>query len=79
MSLKKFDKIDSFEDVKRWHEDVKNNLSYDDLSPGDLKMVAPTTDTLGKGKTRLVEISGTPTLYYKTISGTLYKLDFTVV
>lgn len=79
MSLRKFDKIQSFEDVKRMHEDHLGNLSFDDLNAGDLKTVAPTTDTLSKGKFRLVEESGVPVLYYRNLSGSIYKQIMTAV
>lgn len=77
--LKKFDRIENFEDVKKMHEDHLSNLSFDDLSVGDLKTEAPTAQSLSKGKFRLVEESGVPVLYYRAINGNLYKQTFDAV
>jgi len=78
MTLKKFDKFDE-QALRSAHEDLKNNLSMDDMGTGNLKTVVPTTDTLDKGKFRLVEESGVPVTYYRAISGTIYKQTWTAV
>ena len=79
MSLSKPEKPKDLNDVYDFMQEVFNNLSFDSLNAGDLKTTAPTTDTLDKGKFRLVEIANVPFLYYKNLAGTLYRLTFTVI
>lgn len=79
MTLKKFDRFESFDDVMNWHRDLLAFLSFDDLNLGNLKTTAPTTDTIDKGKFRLVEESGVPVIYYRSTGGSLYKLNWTAV
>ena len=79
MSLKRFDRFKDFEDVKAWHKDVSDNLSFDDLRSGQIQTAAPTTDDLSSGKFRFVELSGVPYLYYRNISGALYRVALTAV
>ncbi len=74
MSLKKPEVPKSFDDVHKFMQDVFYNLSMDDVKAGDLKDEAPTTDTIDKGRSRLVEVSGVPKLYYRGTNGTLYLI-----
>lgn len=78
MTLKKFDQFKDFQDVKKAHEDLKANFSFDDISFGDLKTTAPTTSTLDKGRFRVVEEANVPVLYVRATNGTLYKSNFTL-
>lgn len=72
MSLQKPEKPASWEDVHRFMLDVYYNLSLDDIKAGNLKTEAPTTDTIDKGRARLVEENGVPKTYYRSTDGTLY-------
>lgn len=74
MSLRKPEEPKSFRDVHGFMQDVYYNLSHDDVKAGDLKTEAPTTDTIDKGRQRLVEVGGIPKLYYRALDGTLYLI-----
>ena len=78
MSISKPEKPKDLNDVYDFMQEVFNNLSFDSLNAGDLKTTAPTTNTLDKGKFRLTEISGVPTLYYRNLNGTIYKSTLVV-
>ena len=71
--IKKFEKVKSFEDVEKVLQDLRDNLSLQDLKAGDVRTTAPTTETLDKTRYTIVEESGVPVIYYRTTSGTLYK------
>lgn len=75
MSLRKPEKPQSFDDVHKFMQDVYYNLSPDDVKAGDLKTEAPTTETIDKGRQRLVEESGVPKLYYRSTNGNLYLMS----
>lgn len=73
MSLSKPEKPKDLNDVYDFMQEIFNNLDFNSINAGDLKTIAPTTDTLDKGKFRLTEIAGVPTLYYRNLAGTIYK------
>ncbi len=75
MSIKKFEKIEDFEEFNKFFLDFYNNLGIDDLRPSGLGTAVPTASTMNKGKFRLVEISDVPSLYYRTLAGTVYLLN----
>jgi hypothetical protein len=75
MSLRKPEKPSSLDDVHKFMQDVYYNFSMDDVKAGDLKTAAPTTDTIDKGRSRLVEENGVPKLYYRGTNGTLYLIS----
>lgn len=78
--IRKFEKVKSFEDVEKVLEDLRNNLSLQDLKAGDVRVDAPTADTLDKTRYTISEISGgVPTLYYRATDGKLYKWEGTLV
>lgn len=79
MGLKKFEKVNSFEDVEKVIQDLRDNLSLQDIRAGDVRTATPTTDTLDKTRYTIVEESGVPVIYYRTTAGTLYKLQMTAV
>lgn len=72
MALRKPEKPQSWDDVYKFMQDVYYNLSPDDVKAGDLKTEAPTTETIDKGRQRLVEVSGVPKIYFRGTNGTLY-------
>jgi len=76
--MKKPETIDTIEKADDFARDVFSNLNFSDLRIGDLRTEAPTTKTLDKGRYRFVEISGVPSLYYRAVNGTIYKLDMVV-
>lgn len=71
--LRRFDTFETFEDVKKMHRDLKDNLTFEDINAGNVLTSVPTTETLEKGHCTLREISGVPTLYYRNLSGTIYE------
>ena len=74
MAIKKFEKVKSFEDVEKVIQDLRDNLSLQDIRAGDVRTIAPTTDTLDKTRYSIVEESGVPVIYYRNTLGTIYKL-----
>lgn len=79
MSLERGRRINSFKDVEDLYQMILDRLSWSDLTVVDLRTAAPTASTLDKGKAVIAEVSGTPTLYYNTTAGVLYKWDGVVV
>ena len=77
MGIKKFEKVKSFEDVEKVLQDIKDNLSLQDIRAGDVRTTAPTTDTLEKTRYTIVEESGIPVIYFRATSGTIYKTVMT--
>jgi hypothetical protein len=75
MALKKPEKPVNLDDVHKFMQDVYYNLSMDDIKAGNLKTEAPTTDTIDKGRARLVEENGVPKHYYRATDGTLYLIS----
>ena len=73
MAIKKFEKVKSFEDVEKVIQDLRDNLSLQDIRAGDVRTIAQTTDTLDKTRYAIVEESGVPVIYYRNTSGTIYK------
>jgi len=71
--IKKFEKVKSFEDVEKVIQDLRDNLSLQDIRAGDVRTVAPTADTLEKTRYTIAEESGVPVIYYRTTDGTIYK------
>ena len=71
--LTKFERVKSFEDVEKVLQDLRSNISLQDLRAGDVRTTAPTTGTLEKTRYTIVEESGVPVIYYRTTSGVLYK------
>jgi hypothetical protein len=77
MSIQKPSKIENFEQLNKFIQDFFNNYGQDDLRGSGIRTEAPTTDTLGKGRQAIVELSGVPYLYYLTTDGVLYKTTMT--
>ena len=77
--IKKFEKVKSFEDVEKVIQDLRDNLSLQDIKAGDVRTSVPTTDTLDKTRYTIVEESGVPIIYYRTTAGSIYKLPMTAV
>ena len=73
MSVTKYGKIDNWDDLNAYVQDLYNNLGLEDLRPADVRTDAPTTATLNKGRFAIVELSGVPYVYYLSLSGVLYK------
>lgn len=78
MSIKKFDKIESWDQLNQFIQDLYNNLSLSDLKNSDVRTEAPTVDELNVGQKIIVEVSGVPFIYYKTLAGNLYKKQMDV-
>ena len=69
----------NFQGLKSYQDDVYNNLGIEDMKPAGVLTEAPTTGQLNLGQFRLIELSGVPWLYYKTLAGVLYKMQMTAV
>ena len=72
-------KIENWDDLNKVVQDWYNNLGLDDLRGTGVRTAAPTVASLDAGRSVIVEISNVPTLYYKTLNGTLYKQLLTAV
>lgn len=79
MSLRKFDRIENFDELNLFIQDLYSNISISDINPSDIRTIEPTTETLDKGRWAIVELSGSPSLYYLTLAGVLYKWTGTAV
>lgn len=77
MSIQKPPRVENFEDLNRYFQDWYNNFGADDLKPSGIRTEAPTTETLGKGRQVVVELSGVPYIYYTTLAGVLYRIALT--
>jgi len=76
MTLPVLDKFDSPQDIKEMYRRIREEITLDDLTIGNVRKEAPTLTTLGKGKTTLALISNIPTIYHHGIDGVLYKSTF---
>lgn len=79
MTLKKFDRFENLEDVKKAHQDLVSNLSAEDLKLGNTETSEPDAEDLNKGSFQLREIANVPILYYRNLNGDLYKFTGTAV
>lgn len=79
MSVQKPTRIETFEQLNMFVQDLYNNLGTDDLRPSGIRTEAPTVATLNKGRQAIVEIDGVPYVYYKTTSDALYRIPMTAV
>lgn len=73
MSLQKPSRIENFEQLDKFIQDFYNNYGADDLKPAGVRTEAPTTETLGKGRQVIVELSGVPHIFYCSLAGVLFK------
>lgn len=78
MTIRKVERLESFEDVKAEFQHLRENIGLDDLRPSGVREEAPSESGLDKGRFRVVELSGVPYIYYRTIAGTLYKKQMDV-
>jgi len=78
MSIRKVDRLESFEDVKAEFQHLRENIGLDDLRPSGTREDTPAQTSLDKGRFSLAEINGVPYIYYRALSGTLYKKQMDV-
>lgn len=71
--IQKPEKITNFDQLNKFVQDFYNNIGIEDLKTAGVLTSAPTADQLNPGQQRIVELSGVPYVYYKTIAGVLYK------
>lgn len=65
--------IKSFDDVMNVFSEWFNNFGLEDLKASGVRTEAPTADTLGRGRSVIVELSGVPYIYYNNLNGVLYR------
>ena len=74
------EKPKSFDDVKQQFQDIRDRMTLEDLNPGEVRTEAPTTSTLDKGKSTLVELAaGTRWIYYRDTAGSMFRVQLTAV
>ena len=76
--LQRPDTIKTFEDLNKFIQDFFDNHGLDDLKPSGVRQAAPTASELNKGQYLISEISGVPYIYYRALSGSLYKKQLDV-
>ena len=69
--MRKFEKIDSWDQLNQFVQDLYNNLSLSDLRPSEVRTEAPTTDTLDKGRFALYDDGTTRRIYFRALDGTI--------
>lgn len=77
--IKKPQLAGDFRDVKAYQDEVFDNLGIEDMKASGVLTEAPVVGQLNLGQFRIVELSGVPWIYYKTLAGTLYKIQMTAV
>lgn len=77
MAIKKFGKPQNLDDVEKQFQDMRDNLSLQDLRAGDVRKEAPTDKTLDKTRYTIAEEGGVPTIYYRATDGKIYKWNGT--
>lgn len=65
----------TFEEVRQYFYEIHDNLSLANVQPSDIRTTQPTATEIEEGKFAHAEISGVPTLFYKSLSGTIYKFE----
>ena len=71
MSIRKFEKIENFEQLNLFVQDLYSNVGIDDLRPSNVRTEVPTTDTLDKGRFALYDNGTTRRIYFRALDGTI--------
>ena len=71
MSVKRPDKIENFDQLNKFIDDLYSNIGVDDLRPSNIRTVVPTTDTLDLGRLAIFDDGTTRRIYYRALSGTI--------
>jgi len=69
--MRKFEKIENFEQMNQFVQDLYNNLGISDLRPSEVRTEVPTADTLDKGRFALYDNGTTRRIYFRALDGTI--------
>ena len=71
MSIRKFEKIENFDQLNQFVQDFYANIGIDDLRPSNVRTDVPTTSTLDKGRFALYDNGTTRRIYFRALDGTI--------
>jgi len=69
--MRKFERIENFDQLNQFVQDLYNNLSIADLRPSEVRTEVPTADTLDKGRFALYDNGTTRKIYFRALDGTI--------
>ena len=69
--MRKFEKIENFDQLNQFVQDLYNNLSIADLRPSEVRTEVPVADTLDKGRFALYDNGTTRRIYFRALDGTI--------
>ena len=71
MSLRKFERIENWDDLNRFIQDLYNNLGIDDLRASGVRQATPTSDAVDKGRIVIEDTDSATKIHYRKLDGTL--------